>query len=214
MEKEIDNLESIDSVNASLKHSIREIVFSFKPEDYKPVELEVPEHYTVIQFLPEDLKTKAAAIANQLKQVDGSLLLNPKDIYHATLFSCPVKTDKEKIKREFQAALTEGPVDFALDNLLIAPIGISVAAYAKTERFINLRKKMCSITGQEFFNDFRGLMSWVTLARFSEAPSEELIKFIQENFEQNLGTMSLEEIKIFKNSSKTLTGAVEIDTIR
>lgn len=202
----------IINLNEKTKADFKEMAFEvFKPEDAKVYNtLEVPEHYTVVYFVPDHIKQIIINISKEISKIDNSIILNPSDRYHITLLSCPISTNIQLVKDIVDRYCTEHSFRINLDNLVIGALGVAIAGFPESYDFINFRKDLYQETGQEFPNDYRGLACWILLGRFSKRPKQQVVQYVRNHFEQDLGSIEIDSFKILKNHSKTLEGAMEI----
>jgi len=204
--------EKVKQINEDIKETFKEVAFkTFKPEDSKVYDtLEVPEHYTVVYYIPDEIKTKFIKIANKIQEIDNSIIMNPPEKYHITLFNCPIATDVEKIKEILKDTFNKHSFKISLTNLITGALGVSIAGFPESYDFVELRKKLYKSSNQEFPQDYKSAACWILLGRFSKPPKMEVIQFVRDNFEQNLGSLEINSVLVLKNHHKILEGAQEV----
>lgn len=173
----------------------------------------MPEHYTIVAFLPEDIQSRVFDFANQLKKIDKSLILHPKELYHLTFFSCPLSVNIKRIKSASQQFFKKTTLNLSMSSLIMTPFGISVAAYDQTGSLIRFRNNLSEISRQKFHHDFRGQMSWITMIKFSQSPEKKVVKIALKNLEHNFGSLRINHCTILRTHTKTLEDATEIASI-
>lgn len=175
------------------------------PEDVKVLTtLDVAPHFTISHILGKQLAVKLHETAIKLSSVDSSLILNDPQNYHITLFWKGMDAKLNEKSDSIKQIVEKYVFDFEVEELLFGPLGISVKFYPKSESLIEARKELYNLTGTPLDIDERFVTTWVSLATYSQVPSEEVKKFVQENAGLSLGTYKVDKFVLYISTNKNL----------
>lgn len=182
---------------------------SLKPEDFVLFSnVSCPEHYTFVCMLPPQVVERISHISRALKGLDESMIFNPLNKLHLTIFHCPAEIDIEHIKSIFEKY--SEPMIFSLGGIRASSLGMGISAIPDNGAMINLRRKLYKEIGKELEDNARGLFSWVTLARCTKQPTNELLQFLLDHLHDDFGTFSPSSIELFRSNDKNLINAEKI----
>ncbi len=199
---------------AKQKEFIRDITFNLDPNKCILFSnTKTDRHFTIVVLMPPEIRRKMSQFAQKLQEIEPSLILNDPEFYHLTLYWVPGDRNPDKVRKFLTDYFAHYHFDFNLSNLFNSPKGIGVSALPTDESFIELRNSL----SREFnfpytMPDFLP-MSWITIARFTEKPSQKLIDFLKNNFDTDFGYLKVKEINILESENKNLAGAKKIAII-
>jgi hypothetical protein len=203
--------------NQKAQTFVKELSLHMKPEEAVLVDAlkENPqhasgEHYTFSCFVSDELRKKIEPITDKLHELDPSLVLNDSKLYHLTVFWCSMDKDVKWLSSIFKEELKKKPLSFDLHGLAALPFGISLKAYPTNDGFFRVRERLYEAVGQEFpLNSDgtlheRAISTWITLGRYTQAPSKQLQAFINERLDWNLGKFTPDSFGIYISNNKYL----------
>jgi len=211
--------------NQKVRAFVEDLSLSFKSKDAVLVgnlssskEHATGDHYTFSAYTPE-LRHLLEPITNKLISIDPSLVLNEPDLYHLTIFWCPINNDVDSLVKIFRAGIAEEPLSFNFHGLIVAPFGIGFKAYPLNNGFVRLREKLYAASGVEIPRNPDGtyherfVSTWITLARYSEPPTETLFEYARSNLDLDLGVYTPGEIGVYVSDNKFLRNPKTVDTV-
>jgi len=195
----------VEKVDPKLVSEVFNLVAELQPHKVDITEtLNTLEHYTFVCFLPKEIDQKAKTIINDLKNLEPTLLTNTAGLVHLTLFHCPIETNLEPIIIKIKEAIDQKKLSFHLFGLLVTNSGIGIAAFPTNNNLRALRRDLYKIIGEELPNNYRGLMTWATLARFSQHPNSQLFDYLDQKMTKDYGYINPEEVSVYKSRDKNL----------
>ncbi len=171
------------------------------------------KHYTVVVLIPSDIASNMHKFQKTLLEFDPTLMANKKELFHLTLTYFSSDMDIEKVAEFVKDYFKNADLGFFLRNMYIAPKGIGVAAYPMSDHMVKFRKKLEEQFDIPFPHGGFEHFSWITLARYSKKPSQEIIDYIKSHFEKDFGSFKVSKIDIYESSDKNLNGAKRLYTI-
>lgn len=200
--------------NRQIKESAKKASLSFQPVDCKITkELKVDKNLSAVVFLGDNFKKEISSMINEFKPFGKSIIINPADKYHFTIFNWSLDQDFEQITSTIKDAMKqELAVDFS--GLFIGDQGVAIAGYSKGQKLIDLRRKLFKITSREFPENFWGYIVWVSLYKYSQKPPQELLEITKKYVDKNFGEFKISKIDIFEVEHRHLEGAKKLLTVK
>lgn len=182
---------------------------AFRPEHAQPhSNLKTEEHYTLIAPLPEELSEEVQSRLTQLKMRDAALLDTPASNLHMTIQPFPLGIDVDWLKTATRDVFPQGGLEVWARGLHVRPSGISVGLYA--EQLPQLRLALSErfdIPTSYRYHGLRHDIGWIALARFSQPPTREVVRYIQDNVTEEFGTFTFNTLALYYNTHRTMEEA-------
>lgn len=192
----------------ALAEGIRQSSFSLDPEKCLFFQnTKVDKHYTVVIRVPEPIATEIYMLGKELQEIEPSLITGQKENLHFTLFYLPDTVDPRNIRDFLESFFAENHFNFQIENIAFMNQGIGAVAYPKNDGLARLRQKLLTEFNYHYPHPELMLVSWVAIARYSQAPSKKLLDFLKQNFDREFGFLKLEDVEILENEDKYLSGA-------
>jgi hypothetical protein len=216
-----------EAENEKAREFVKKLSQNLKPEDAVLVDAlkesaqhASGEHYTFSSLVPEDLRSKLEPITRDLDELDSTLLLNEPELYHLTVFWCPMDKNVEELITLFKEAVQNEPLSFDLRGLIAAPFGISLKAYPCNNVFFALREKLYAATGtpiptnEDGSYHERAVTTWITLGRYTQPPSQKVLDYINARLDEDFGVYTPDSIGVYISDNKFLRDPQLIEQIK
>lgn len=198
-------MEKIELYNKISREIVKNYNMYLHVEDVVPLEtLDAPEHFTISHIINKDLANKLHETALQLKGIDESLTLNKPENYHITLFWKGLDSKLDNKHKEIREILDNYSFEFKVEELLFGPKGISAKFYPMSEDFVNARMKLYKLAGVPININELFVTTWVSLATYTQTPSNKVKEFIQINSSIEYGTYKVNEFTLYISNNKQL----------
>ncbi len=209
-----DIMSQIDAFNPQLLTEIDELFEQLKSGQVVVTDTTATsKHYTFIVRVPH-IESRLEEITKTLISLDSTLIVNKPGLAHVTVFHFP---DIEKLSEATQIIREESANDekikLQIYGLFTGPLAIGLAVFPLTKTLVQIRKKLYEISGQDFPNNYRGLLAWITVARFTRPPTMELIKYLDTLRHEDFGTITVNEIEVYQSQDKNLETGELLDKI-
>lgn len=178
------------------------------------------EHYTFSSLVDDQLRNKLLPIHEKLRELDPTLQLSDPQLYHLTVYWCPIDNDIDRLTEIVRTAIQEQPLSFQLHGIVAAPFGISLKAYPLTNSFVYMRELLASVTGIPVATNpdgsyhERAVSTWIALARYTQPPKQAVIDYVNTMVDQHFGTYTPQEIGVYQSTNKYLKDPTLITTIK
>lgn len=200
--------------NDAVKQFVDAATRQFQPNSAQVLDSRVPEHFTVVARLPERIVGELEKLSEQLKRLDASIELTPPEQYHLTISSFEVTCDPESAKAVIKQIMQTAELSFELTGLALDPKGVVCKAYPASDCLLQIRRDVHALTGHTepdltviTSEVERFLTSWVTLARFAQPISRQLIDYVASHQDDQFGTVTCDTLLCYKSSHRMLIGA-------
>lgn len=193
----------------------REIVRNYNqylhPEDVTIMpQTEVDKHYTISHVIQGEVVGAVSKFAKELKKIDPSLIFNHPENYHITLFWTGLDNMLDKHANEIQNILDGVDFSFSVEEVLFAPMGISVKFYPKNLSLVETRSKLFNMLHIPYRVDERFVTAWVSVARFGRIPNIKVCDFVRANQGRIFGEYKVNNFKLYVSGNKELKDPVEL----
>ncbi|MEI6498497.1 MAG: hypothetical protein WCO23_00895 [bacterium] len=193
---------------------IKDVSFSLSPDECELCsDTKTERHYTIVVLMPDNISLAMAKFVEEISQIEPTLITGTRSLFHLTRTYLPSDWDIPKIKQSLKSFFADNSFDFKLKHLVFMPKGIGIVAIPTNENLFKLRRLLG--TEFDFSSAFKDLepVSWVTVARFTQKPNQELLDYLKSNFQTDLGILKVNEISVFENEDKNLNGAKKLFSI-
>ncbi len=173
--------------------------------------VEAPAHLTLVALLPAEIVAQLQPILDDLRKIDPSLLLNPVDLLHLTVFHCSVTYKPELIMQTVKEVMAGKELSFTLHGLTAMNTAFAVCAFPDNDSLFTLRQALFGATNLGSPpNGYRGHMAWATLGRYSEMPKPEVLTYLNSYGKKVFGEIVVDELVLYKSKSKDLSSSKEV----
>lgn len=208
-------MEKIEIYNQISREVVKNYNTYLHPADVKILpSMEVPKHYTISHILDRKTSAELHQVSLELKALDNSLIINEPENYHITLFWKGLESKLEEKIESIRNIISPEHFEFDVEEILFGPLGVSVKFYPKNEDFINTRLALYQLTDTPVIIDERFVTTWVSLAAYSQIPSESVKRFVQENSTQKFGAYKADSFTLYTSTNKGLVNPQKIAVLK
>lgn len=200
----------ITGVNSIKKETIANIKnYSTKDVDIFNEDKDVFEPSYSINFFPTgNVKRKLIdTVACFKTRYPHHSYMNPDKLHVTVIGRIPITIPIDKIVKFVEKNLTPD-LRFKVEGVDLSEFSVAFLSFAQNVEISKIRAKFRNEISDKI-KKYQGKyesIGWINFLRFGEKPTQEFYNFVLKNLEVNFG-VAKGDIKILKNSSKTLNGA-------